>query len=126
MQTQMERLILESCRLGEVFHSLLVFGHHRSFNMGQSFKDVYRYLRDEFSRIHRELCTMKSIPLPWPSPPDVQDKLVRKSSGHFIYAATIIKFIDKDYRPTQRLIVVQGACRLLERSYYLYQCGKNV
>ncbi|KAJ7805837.1 hypothetical protein B0H14DRAFT_2382365, partial [Mycena olivaceomarginata] len=40
--------------------------------------------------------------------PDVLETLVKKSSGHFIYASTIIKFIDdKNYRPTQRLAVVQ-------------------
>ncbi|KAJ6529471.1 hypothetical protein DFH09DRAFT_879028, partial [Mycena vulgaris] len=35
--------------------------------------------------------------------------LVDKSSGYFIYASTIIKFIDdKDFRPTERLQVVMG------------------
>jgi hypothetical protein len=50
---------------------------------------------------------MANVPSPWPTP-DILDKLVWKSSGHFIYAATFIKFIDdKNYRPTQRLGIVQ-------------------
>ncbi|KAJ6465455.1 hypothetical protein C8R45DRAFT_910815, partial [Mycena sanguinolenta] len=50
---------------------------------------------------------MAGIPLPWPTP-DVLKNLVDNSSGHFIYASTIIKFIDdKNYRPTDRLAVVQ-------------------
>ncbi|KAJ6484234.1 hypothetical protein C8R45DRAFT_1099374 [Mycena sanguinolenta] len=65
------------------------------------------YLCDEFARIHREHYTMAKIPLPWPTP-IVLERLVENSSGHFIYAFTIIKFIDdKNYRPTQRLAVVQ-------------------
>ncbi|KAJ6489995.1 hypothetical protein C8R45DRAFT_201312 [Mycena sanguinolenta] len=90
----------------EMFDSTLYFGHHRSLNVEQSFEDVRKYLRDEFARIHRDHCTMVGIPLPWPSCDQLED-LVDKSSGHFIYAATIIKFIDdKNYRPTQRLAIV--------------------
>ncbi|KAF7372842.1 NACHT domain-containing protein [Mycena sanguinolenta] len=91
----------------EVFDSPFYSDHHCSFNVEKSFEDVRKYLHNEFSRIHREHCTMASVPSPWPSWSVLED-LVRKSSGHFIYAATIIKFIDdKNYRPTQRLIVVQ-------------------
>ncbi|KAJ6465452.1 hypothetical protein C8R45DRAFT_496064 [Mycena sanguinolenta] len=93
----------------EVFESPVYFDVHRSFNVERSFDDVRKYLSDEFARIHREHLTMANIPLPWPLP-DVLEELVWKSSGHFIYASTIIKFIDdKHYRPTQRLAVVQDA-----------------
>ncbi|KAF7334900.1 WD40 repeat-like protein [Mycena sanguinolenta] len=64
-----------------------------------------------FLRIHREHSTIADIPLPWPSPAVLQ-QLVDKSSGHFIYASTIIKFIDdKSYRPTERLEMVQDPDR---------------
>ncbi|KAF7372854.1 NACHT domain-containing protein [Mycena sanguinolenta] len=90
----------------EIFVSPVYNGDYRSLNVEQSFNDIQRYLRDEFARIHREHCTMVSVPHPWPSP-DLLDDLVDKSSGHFIYAATIIKFIDdRSYRPTQRLGIV--------------------
>ncbi|KAJ6471559.1 hypothetical protein C8R45DRAFT_1104524 [Mycena sanguinolenta] len=91
----------------EVFNTRLYSGHYRSVNVEQSFDDVHKYLSDEFARIHREHDTMGNIPLPWPSA-DVLEKLVHNSSGHFIYASTIVKFIDdKNYRPTERLAVVQ-------------------
>ncbi|KAF7372987.1 putative nwd2 protein [Mycena sanguinolenta] len=91
----------------ETFDSPFYSGHCRSVNVEQSFADVHKYLRDEFSRIHREHSTMARIPLPWPSSDELQ-QLVWNSSGHFIYAATIIKFIDdKSHRPTKRLAVVQ-------------------
>ncbi|KAJ7639568.1 hypothetical protein FB45DRAFT_906024 [Roridomyces roridus] len=49
---------------------------------------------------------MLRVPLPWPSA-DVVDALVEKSSGYFIYASTVIKFVDdKDFRPTDQLAIV--------------------
>jgi hypothetical protein len=82
---------------------------YRSFNVEQSFHDVLKYLRDEFSRIHHDHSAMQNISSPWPAC-DVLEELVRKSSGYFIYASTIIKFIgDENYRPTMRLEVVQNA-----------------
>ncbi|KAJ6555419.1 hypothetical protein DFH09DRAFT_570910 [Mycena vulgaris] len=80
------------------------------FNVEQSFEDVRKYLSDEFSRIHddhRE--TMMKVARPWPSEA-VLETIVRKSSGQFIYASTIIKFVDdKDFRPVDRLAAVMGS-----------------
>ncbi|KAF9077700.1 hypothetical protein BDP27DRAFT_1441740 [Rhodocollybia butyracea] len=91
----------------EIFESPAYHGIYRPFNVEQSFDDVKKYFVNEFARIHREHHqTMSTVPLPWPLP-DVLHKLVRTSSGYFIYASTIIKFIDdKNYRPTERLAVV--------------------
>ncbi|KAJ7676897.1 hypothetical protein DFH06DRAFT_1466259 [Mycena polygramma] len=81
-------------------------GLHRSFNMESCFDDVRRYLVAEFARIHCEHKTMANLPRPWPSE-EVIDHLVHKSSGYFIYASTVIKFVDDRYfRPTQRLELV--------------------
>ncbi|KAF7364214.1 putative nwd2 protein [Mycena sanguinolenta] len=91
----------------EMFDSSFYSDHHCSVNVEQSFDAVNKYLCDEFARIHREHSTMAMVSSPWPAE-DVVKKLVQKSSGHFIYASTIIKFIDdKNYHPTQRLAVVQ-------------------
>ncbi|KAJ7759316.1 hypothetical protein B0H14DRAFT_2404096, partial [Mycena olivaceomarginata] len=78
-------------------------------NVEQSFEDVRTYLRDEFNRIYRDHPeTMGNIPKPWP-PTAISNFLVDKSSGYFIYASTIIKFIDdEDSRPTERLALVQN------------------
>ncbi|KAF7372937.1 putative nwd2 protein [Mycena sanguinolenta] len=83
--------------------------HCHSFNVEQSFEDVRKYLRDEFSRVHRNHLTMQNISSPWPGC-DVLEELVWRSSGYFIYASTIIKFIeDENYRPIVRLEVVRNA-----------------
>ncbi|KAJ7617903.1 hypothetical protein FB45DRAFT_216065 [Roridomyces roridus] len=78
-------------------------------NIEQSLADVYTFLRREFARIHEEHhSTMSSIPLPWPSD-DVLSYLVHKSSGYFIYADTVIKFVDDKYfRPTEQLEIIRN------------------
>jgi hypothetical protein len=80
-----------------------------SVNIQQAFEDVRLYFHAEFTRIHHEHSeTMGNIPTPWPSF-DILEILVKKSSGYFIYASTVIKFIDdKNWRPTDRLKVVQN------------------
>lgn len=51
---------------------------------------------------------MAAVPHPWPAA-QVIANLVDKSSGYFIYASTVIKFVDdKDFRPTERLQVILG------------------
>ncbi|KAF7369157.1 NACHT domain-containing protein [Mycena venus] len=84
-------------------------GIHRPVNVEQSFEDVRKYLLDEFTRVHQEHHeTMAMVPLPWP-PAETVENLVDKSSGYFIYASTVIRFIDdKDFRPTERLQVITG------------------
>ncbi|KAJ7840179.1 hypothetical protein B0H14DRAFT_2512685 [Mycena olivaceomarginata] len=78
-------------------------------NIQQSFEDIRTYLCDEFLRIHREHSTMKNISIPWPSP-QILEILVERSSGYFVYAATVIKFVGDEYSwPSKQLdIVVQN------------------
>ena len=65
--------------------------------------DIRRYLEYEFARIHTEHKLSLSK---WP-PDGVIDRLVSKSSGQFIYAATVVKFIDDiDGDPRTQLDVV--------------------
>ncbi|KAJ7918038.1 hypothetical protein B0H13DRAFT_2269318 [Mycena leptocephala] len=82
---------------------------HCPLNVHQSFKDVQRYLLDEFARIHRDHHeTMARVPYPWPTPDTIKN-LTYNSSGYFIYASTIIKFVDdKNFRPTERLEIITG------------------
>ncbi|KAF8125232.1 hypothetical protein K438DRAFT_1513359, partial [Mycena galopus ATCC 62051] len=83
-----------------------------SVNIEKSFDDVRKYLRDEFARVHREHGhTMKGVETPWPSA-HILDGLVSQSSGYFVYASTVIKFVDDKYfRPTDRLAAVTDLSR---------------
>ncbi|KAJ7098979.1 hypothetical protein C8R44DRAFT_716888, partial [Mycena epipterygia] len=58
---------------------------------GSAYEDIRIYLRDEFSRIHCDY-TARGINLGavWPAP-DAVNHLVKKSSGIFIYATTVIR-----------------------------------
>ncbi|KAJ7118248.1 hypothetical protein C8R44DRAFT_707660, partial [Mycena epipterygia] len=95
--------------LSEMFHAPPLDSLHCPVNIQQSFQDVRRYLCDEFTRIHREHhATMTQVSAPWPTAEDIEN-LVRNSSGYFIYASTVIKFIDdKNFRPSDRLDIIMG------------------
>ncbi|KAJ7848541.1 hypothetical protein B0H13DRAFT_2285274 [Mycena leptocephala] len=72
-------------------------------NIQQSLEDIRTYLHNEFLRIHCKHYTMKNIPTPWPTP-QILEMLVGRSSGYFIYASTVIKFVDDEYsRPSKQL-----------------------
>ncbi|KAJ7922135.1 hypothetical protein B0H13DRAFT_1603929, partial [Mycena leptocephala] len=69
-----------------------------------AYADIRTYLRDEFFRIYSEYRS-RGIDLGdfWPSTESVET-LVKKSSGFFIYAATVIRFVDDEYsHPMDRL-----------------------
>ncbi|KAJ7817410.1 hypothetical protein B0H13DRAFT_1662717 [Mycena leptocephala] len=51
---------------------------------------------------------MTTVAFRWPESKIVED-LVKRSSGYFIYASTVIKFVDdKRFRPVDRLNVILG------------------
>ncbi|KAJ7830770.1 hypothetical protein B0H13DRAFT_2679481 [Mycena leptocephala] len=71
-----------------------------------AYDDIRTYLYQEFSRIRAER-TARGINLgAWP-PLGAAEKLVIRSSGIFIYATTVIRFIDDEYsHPMDRLDAV--------------------
>ncbi|KAJ7885911.1 hypothetical protein B0H14DRAFT_2338471, partial [Mycena olivaceomarginata] len=72
-----------------------------------AYTDIMIYLHHEFSRIYHEF-RARGIDLGpnWPAPEAVVH-LVKKSSGIFIYAATVIRFIGDEYtHPAERLTAV--------------------
>ena len=68
--------------------------------------DVSMYLRSEFSRIYsskRHRDVMEFVPTLWPFE-SVIDSLARKSEGYFIYASTVIRYVDEEnFSPVERL-----------------------
>jgi hypothetical protein len=51
---------------------------------------------------------MTAVPFPWPEA-EIVEQIVRNSSGYFIYASTVVKFIDdKRFQPPDRLDVILG------------------
>ncbi|KAK7012827.1 hypothetical protein R3P38DRAFT_3015199 [Favolaschia claudopus] len=74
-----------------------------SLEIKASLDDVRLYLVDEFQRIQKNHDLGSSLPTIWPST-TILDHLVSKSGGHFIYASTVIRFVeDADSSPQKRL-----------------------
>ncbi|KAK7050116.1 hypothetical protein R3P38DRAFT_1737220 [Favolaschia claudopus] len=79
-----------------------------SLEIQGSFEDIQLFFRDEFKRIHQTHEAMRGIAHTWP-PYEAVNTFVYHSSGHFIYAATVIRFIeDPDWNPRERLDIILG------------------
>ncbi|KAF9011405.1 hypothetical protein BDQ17DRAFT_1538094 [Cyathus striatus] len=74
-------------------------------------QDIQTVLESGFSCIlndRRFKAALKSVPRPWPPPSSIW-KLVERSSGQFIYAATVMKFISSPHHnPNAQLEIVLG------------------
>ncbi|KAK7027548.1 hypothetical protein VNI00_015182 [Paramarasmius palmivorus] len=74
-------------------------------------EDIEKYLHAEFDRIRNcDRCKSVDFPTPWPSPSQIHDVLWH-TSGQFIYATTIISFIDGSSNPCEQLEKVVGQWR---------------
>ena len=70
--------------------------------------DIRRHLEGGVAEIKKTHLHQASIPLTWPAGEDLKS-LVDKSSGQFIYAATIIRYIrHSDHNPTDNLKIILG------------------
>ena len=70
--------------------------------------DIRIYLWSKFQDIALNHPAGAHLPTPWPSNEDI-DRLVDKSSGQFIYASTVIEFIESPHHsPEERLDIVFG------------------
>jgi hypothetical protein len=70
--------------------------------------DIERYLTDSFYKISTTHPLKAYIPTTWPTDA-VISTLVQKSSGQFIYAATVVKYISSGRdQPTRRLEIILG------------------
>lgn len=79
------------------------------FKLDPSSKDIRTFLLDSFRMMKPKHPSLIALTVPWPTNSDI-DKLVYRSSGYFIYASTIIQFIDdKDMLPAAALELVLSA-----------------
>ena len=73
------------------------------FNPG---RDIEVFLRDGFAKICANNSILSHVEHPWPGE-GVIDLLVQRSSGQFIYAATVLKFVGAKFcSPTKQLALV--------------------
>ncbi|KAF8156071.1 hypothetical protein B0H34DRAFT_716045 [Crassisporium funariophilum] len=70
--------------------------------------DIAIFLNSKFDDIKANHPFRSQIPPDWPPPIAIQ-RLVEKSSGQFIYASTVVKYVESTrHRPMQRLDVILG------------------
>ncbi|KDR67054.1 hypothetical protein GALMADRAFT_1358985, partial [Galerina marginata CBS 339.88] len=70
--------------------------------------DIRLFLVESFESVKRTHVLRSHLPRDWPSENAI-NVLVRKSSGQFIYAATVVKFVRSSRRrPSERLDVILG------------------
>lgn len=69
-----------------------------------TYNEIQRFLVDKFHQISKDhAASMGHVPQPWPTNEQIQE-LVQRSSGQFIYVATVLKYIDDDCSvPADRL-----------------------
>jgi len=71
-------------------------------------KDIRSFLESAFSDIRYNHQLWRHLPSNWP-PQGSTSSIVERSSGHFIYASTVIRFIQSPrHRPDDRLQVILG------------------
>lgn len=71
-------------------------------------QDIRLFLQDKFAEIAKTHLFASTIPSGWPGE-DVVEKLVDKSSGQFIYASTVVKYVSSvRHHPTKQLDIVLG------------------
>ncbi|KAJ7432549.1 hypothetical protein B0H11DRAFT_793492 [Mycena galericulata] len=96
----------------ETFDALPPNAHFRRLVLDETFnpgRDILHYLRERFAEIRQKrLPNHFETGVSWPSERDIE-KLVQNASGQFIYAATVIKFVDDEYcHPVEQLELVLG------------------
>jgi hypothetical protein len=84
---------------------------HRRLSLDATYRpddDIRLYLSDKFEQIRSTHRLRSTIPIPWPTEESLET-LVKKSSGQFIFAATVVRFVESyRHRPAARLNIILG------------------
>ncbi|KAF8961444.1 hypothetical protein BDZ97DRAFT_1212741 [Flammula alnicola] len=71
-------------------------------------EDIKTFLQSKFDDIKKTHPLTRYLPSTWPGERDMK-RLVSKADGQFIYASTVMKYIESPrHRPTERLDIVLG------------------
>ena len=66
-------------------------------------EDIRRFLKDSFEEISTNHPYKSRIPMIWPTPA-ATESIVRKSSGQFVYAATVVRYVQSNrHQPHHQL-----------------------
>ncbi|KAF9554830.1 hypothetical protein CPC08DRAFT_712585 [Agrocybe pediades] len=86
-----------SSRMADIHYKIFLDDHYSAQ------QDIELYLEDKFREIKERHVFKHKLPTTWPSPNVIWD-LANKSSGQFIYASTVVRYVESPrHRPDQRL-----------------------
>ncbi|KAJ3753846.1 hypothetical protein EV360DRAFT_4215, partial [Lentinula raphanica] len=85
-------------RIRKVFDRVTTFCLCNRHALEDSDEDIHKYLSDRFAEINsrRILRTNSDVEQPWPTSWQLNE-LVYKASGQFIFAITVVNFVDNDF-----------------------------
>jgi len=97
-------------QISETFSTEPLDQHHYPITLVCDYKtdeDLRRFLRSRFDEICRQrFGIVSTVERPWPSEEDLST-LVYRASGQFLYASTVLKFVDSDTaHPTHQLTLI--------------------
>ncbi|KAF9553299.1 hypothetical protein CPC08DRAFT_767655 [Agrocybe pediades] len=86
-----------SSRMANIHYKILLDDDYSAY------QDIKLYLQDKFRDIKEGNLFKRKLPTTWPSPEIIWD-LAHKSSGQFIYASTVVRYVESPrHRPNKRL-----------------------
>ena len=89
-------------------HELKHVARYNLSNDSDANKDIRSFLEGEFAKIRSTHPLRQYLPSQWP-PSGSISSILERSSGHFIYASTVMRFIQSpQHRPDDRLQVILG------------------
>ena len=95
----------------DTFHAEPLESMTRHLALDDSYRpddDIKVFLQSRFDKIQQSHPLRNLLPPGWPSDSEL-DRLVQKSSGQFIYASTVMKYLDSPHqRPTDGLDIIFG------------------
>lgn len=97
----------------EVFKSESMRWIHTYLNLDKEYRpnsdrDIETFLSYEFHQIQQEHPLREIIPIDWPGS-QIISQIVAKSTGHFLYASTVVKYIKSPrHHPIHRLDIVRN------------------
>ncbi len=94
-------------QISETFRTQPLGQHHYHITLDNDcFQEMRQFLRTRFDEMCKRRLDLMFVEHPWPSEDDLST-LVHRASGQFLYASTVVRFVDSDMaHPTHQLALL--------------------
>jgi len=97
-------------QISETFSTQPLYQCHYHITLDNDcYEELEQFFRSQFDEMRERRVDLLSVEYPWPSEADLST-LVYRASGQFLYASTVVRFVDSDMaHPTHQLaLILQG------------------